>query len=251
MPLQECESLDASSDSYSYGYSSIFFFTTYFSDFILVPAKSKAQVVRALEDRGFQSEEGAEAYVNPAAHHNRNKSSNSLLSSTSPSTPPPTTVGELQTRTFALLKQREIVPRVDANLRLISCAGRRDNPSNSSTGEMGLQVGLTKSLIYQPRFLSLTLTENDPASLLLEKGLICNFDFDTVLLGNRAEFLIPIILDLEPLPLEATGIVCGVADRLVGRTNIGGLTGMIEMSYLSTARTGTVIVQETDLDHGE
>ncbi|KAL8901773.1 MAG: hypothetical protein Q9207_005031 [Kuettlingeria erythrocarpa] len=230
---------------------SIFFFTTYFSDFILVPAKSKAQVVRALEERGFQFEKRAEAYVNPAAHHNRNKSSTSSFRPMSPPTPPPATVGELQTRTFALLKRREIVPRVDANLRLISCAGRRDNPSNFSTDDMGVQVVVTKSLIYQPRFLSLTLTENDPASLLLERGLIADFDFDHVLLGKRDDVLIPIILDLEPLPLEAPGIVCGIADRLAGRVDGAGLTNAIEMSYLSTARTGNVIVEETDLDHGE
>ncbi|KAI4271333.1 MAG: hypothetical protein L6R35_006545, partial [Caloplaca aegaea] len=231
---------------------SIFFFTTYFSDYILVPAKSKFQVVRALEDRGFRFErfkKGAEAYVSLTAHHNRNKSSTSSLGAVSPSTPPPATVGELQARTFALLKRREIVPRVDANLRLLQCAGRRDSPISFSTDEMGLQVGLTRSLVYQPRFLSLTLTENDPASLLLEKGLVSNFDFEKVLLGNREDFLVPIMLDLEPLPLEATGIICGVADRLVGRIDSGDLTKAIEMSYLSTARTGTVIVEEKDLDY--
>ncbi|KAI4113382.1 MAG: hypothetical protein LQ345_005628 [Seirophora villosa] len=228
---------------------SIFFFTTYFSDYILVPAKSKAQVVRALEDRGFRFEERAEAYVKPTPHHSRNRSLTSSLGALSPSTLPPTTVGELQARTFALLKRREIVPMVDANLRLLQCAGRRDSPSRFPTDGMGLQVGLTRSLVYQPRFLSLTLTENDPASLLLEKGLVSNFDLENVLLGNREDFLVPIMLNLEPLPLEATGIVCGVADRLVGRNDSGVLTKAIEMSYLSTARTGNVIVEEKDLGY--
>lgn len=138
---------------------------------------------------------------------------------------------------------------VDANLRLLQCAGRRDSPSRFPTDGMGLQVGLTRSLVYQPRFLSLTLTENDPASLLLEKGLVSNFDLENVLLGNREDFLVPIMLNLEPLPLEATGIVCGVADRLVGRNDSGVLTKAIEMSYLSTARTGNVIVEEKDLGY--
>lgn len=138
---------------------------------------------------------------------------------------------------------------VDANLRLLQCAGRRDSPNGFPIDEMGLQVGLTRSLVYQPRFLSLTLTENDPASLLLEKGLVSNFDLENVLLGNREDFLVPIMLNLEPLPLEATGIVCGVADRLVGRNDSGVLTKAIEMSYLSTARTGNVIVEEKDLDY--
>ena len=115
--------------------------------------------------------------------------------------------------------------------------------------EMGLQVGLTKSLVYQPRFLSLTLTQNEAASLLLERSLIDNFDSKDVLLGNKEDFLVPIILDLEPLPLEAPGIICGVADRLAARSGRGTLAKAIEMSYLSTARTGTVMVEENDLDH--
>jgi hypothetical protein len=115
---------------------------------------------------------------------------------------------------------------------------------------MGLQLGLTKCLIHQPRFLSLTLTEGEPASLLLEKQLIPNFGSQNALLGSSKEdCLIPITLDLETLPLEATGIVCGVAGKLVrgssGKSTNDDIT--IDMSYLSTARAGAVIVEEKDL----
>ncbi|KAL8972753.1 MAG: hypothetical protein Q9183_000368 [Haloplaca sp. 2 TL-2023] len=225
---------------------SIFFFTTYFSDYIMVPLKSKGHVVRALEERGFQFEESVEAYVNPAAHHTRNTSSTSSFAAMSPSTPPPTTVDELQARTFALLKRREITPKVNADIRLVQCAGRRDNPNSFLTDEMGLQNGLTKWLIGQPRFLSLTLTSDEAASLLLEERLISKSDFDRVLLGNREDFLVPIMLDLEPLPLEASGIVCGLAGKLAGGSSAPYKA--IEMSYLSTARTGIVMVEEKDLE---
>ena len=59
-----------------------------------------------------------------------------------------------------------------------------------------------------------------------------------MLLGRKEAFLIPITLNLESLPLEATGIICGVADRLAGEGE------GIEMTYLSTARAGTVMVEE-------
>ena len=62
------------------------------------------------------------------------------------------------------------------------------------------------------------------------------------------DHLKPITLDLEPLPLEATGIVCGLASKLVGRAG-GHLIETIDMSYLSTARAGTVMVNEKDLEH--
>lgn len=229
--------------------SSIFFITTYFSDYILVPAKSRGQVIRALEDRGFAFEKRAEAYVNPVAKHHRNKSSASSVGS-SPLIEAPATISEWQARTFALLEQRNIVPKVETDIRLVQCAGRRDDPSSFSTDEMGLQLGLTKCLIHQPRFLSLTLTEGEPASILLEKRLLPNFGSQTALLGSSMEdFLIPITLDLEPLPLEATGIVCGVAGKLIRGSSGPSSTDEppIDMSYLSTARAGTVMVEEKDL----
>jgi hypothetical protein len=223
--------------------SSIFFITTYFSDYILVPAKSRGQVIGALEDRGFAFEKNAEAYINPAAHH-RQTSSTSSLSTGSPSTPPPTTVSELQTRTFALLKRHHISPQVNVDIRLVQCAGLPGQPGKVSKDELGLQLGIIKCLVHHPKFLSLTLTEDEPASLLLEKRLVSDFgDGRDVLVGSMEDYLKPIILDLEPLPLEATGIVCGVASKLVGRAG-GHLIETIDMSYLSTARAGTVMVNE-------
>ena len=229
-------------------FRSIFFITTYFSDYILVPAKSRGHVIRALEERGFQFEKTAEAYVNPTAHHHRSKSSTSSAGAGSPSTPPAKTVSELQSRTFALLRRRQIVPRVNADIRLVQCAGRRDNPSSSAADELALQIGLTRCLIHQPRFLSLTLTQDEPASLLLEKRLLSNFGIENVLLGSKEDCLIPITLDLEPLPLEATGIVCGFAGKLAGGNTGGKLMDAIEMSYLSTARAGAIMVEERDLN---
>lgn len=219
------------------------------SDYILVPSRAKSTVVRALEDRGFAFEMSSETYVKPSARsHNRNASSTSSLASmNSPTTPPPTTRSELEARTFALLNRRSIVPHVDRDLALIQCAGRRGNPQSSDADEVGLQHGLTKCLIHQPDFLSITLTQDESASILMERRLLVNFDIgsDNVLLGSKDELLIPIMLDLAPLPFEATGIVCGIAGRLVGGHDV---VEAIEMSYLSTAKAGMVIVEERDLE---
>lgn len=227
--------------------SSLFFITTYVSDYILVPAKAKATVVRALEDRGFAFERSSETYVNPAGHHRNVSSTSSISTAGSPLTPPPTNISELQAKTFALLNKHQIFPRVDRDIRLVQCMGRRGIPQSSDTDELGLQLGLTKCLIHQPSFLSLTLTESEAASILLEKRLLAKFDIgsDNVLNGSKEEYLIPITLDLESLPFEATGIVCGIAGRLVGGHSV---VQAIEMSYLSTAKAGTVMVDENDLE---
>lgn len=99
------------------------------------------------------------------------------------------------------------------------------------------------------------MTKDEPASLLLERASVGNFG--DVLLGSKDEFLVPITLDLGELPFEATGIVCGVAGRLCGgggsdddeaaAEEMDG-NNKIEMSYLSTTRAGTVMVNEADLE---
>ena len=127
----------------------------------------------------------------------------------------------------------------------MQCAGRKDIPGGTANDDIELQHGIVKCLANQTRFLSLTLTDTEPASLLLEKNLISEFGAE-VLLGGKENVLIPITLDLRELPLEATGIVCGVASKLVGGTAAQVLQA-VEMSYLSTARAGTVMVEEREL----
>jgi hypothetical protein len=213
----------------------IFFITTYFADYILVPLKHREQVVQALEHRGFRFEDQTSSYVNPY-HHSR-KHSSSSFEVQSPSTPPPATISELQMRTFATLKRRNIVPTVDSGIRLVQCAGRRDSTngmsqtrnrnSMTSAADDALHLGLVKCLISPPypSFLSLTLTDTEPASLLLDHTLLPNFTQD-ILLGSKGEHLTPITLDLRDLPVESP----------------------VEMSYLSTARAGTVMVAEEELE---
>jgi hypothetical protein len=124
----------------------------------------------------------------------------------------------------------------------------RNRNSMTTPADDALHLGLVKCLITQPypKFLSLTLTDTESAALLFDHTLLPHFAQDT-LLGSGNEFLTPITLDLRELPMESTGIVCGVAGRLVGGTT-GALEDPVEMSYLSTARAGTVMVVEQELE---
>lgn len=250
----------------------IFFITTYFCDYILVPLASRGQVVAALEERGFIFESVPsgldDSHVNVAAHHrNRSSVSSATLARTgsqgslsSPITPPPASVAELQSRTFSMLQKRNIELEVISSIRLVQCAGRRQGSSSLSSHssapnaqDLCLQMGLVKCLANPPRFLSATLTATESPAILLEDSTRQQH-FNTgppgsegeVLLGATANPLVPIMLNLETLPMEATGIVCGVAGRMAEATQNG--LGAIEMSYLSTARTGTVLVEEADLE---
>ena len=180
------------------------------------------------------------------SYHHRHQSSTSSTGSGPPATPPPTTLSELQSRLAALLEQRSILPRVDRETHLVHCASHSGDSVGSNADE-GFQLGLMKCLIHRPSFLSLTLTKDEAASILLEKSLVTNFNSNSndVLLGNTSTHLIPITLDLQSLPFDATGVVCGVAGRLAGDSQV---LPAIEMSYLSTAKAGTVMIEEADLD---
>lgn len=287
--------------------------TTYFSDYILVPARACQTVTTALQQRGFVFSKSADAFVSqlspssPNLTHPRRPSSGSSFefggpATATPVTPPAQSVPELQTRTFARLRKNNVVPVVDRSVRLMSCAGHKHSPSDGAI-EAQLRDDLMQVLLatcpgmksssfklqprpalgipppthpdsavpdFSTRFLSLTLTDTEPISVLLEHRLLPRLGRS--LLGSRGDddVLVPITLDLRELPLEASGIVCGVAGRLAQGTERKGSPveggqaasttrdpsgngrdspdGGTEISFLSTARAGTVIVRESELE---
>jgi len=235
----------------------LFFITTYFSDYIICPCRSRAVVVAALEARGFElthtyGDANNGQSVNYAHRPSTASSDGSGARFIAPGTPPPSTLSDLQIRTFNTLEKRSIVPAVDRNISLVYCAGKE----SSIHDQQSLLLALIKCLLAQPRFFSLTIAEEERPSILLEQALLPLFMSPTqsssgvttsLLLGTTSEKLVPIVLDLRTLPLESSGIVCGVAGRLVESTK-RQLHGPVEMSYLSTTQAGAVIVGEDELE---
>lgn len=230
------------------GHSSLFFISTYFSDYILVSAKSTSKVTRALQKRGFVFERHADAFVS----HRRTSSTPSLNGP--PQTPPAiSTFEELQLKTFGMLKAQNVVPEVYGDLRLLQMGARRNlsKRRNGRSDDGRLYLGIVQSLIRNPKFLSLTITDKESESLLIEESLLPLFGPHEVLLGDRTDIKIPVIFDLRMFPIESTGIVCGIASRLAGDTVNGmfPLSDPVEIAYLSTARAGTVIVREEEIEN--
>lgn len=244
----------------------IFFITTYYTDFILVPSKDRQTVGEVLLARGFEFSENDSAYVAPTAFaHARSPSISS-----EPSTPPPTNVPELQARTFSYLKKRSVVPFVQPNLRLVQCSGKeilsgddysnRNMNGNSTNGHHNghswldnidpkLYIGIVSALVQRPQFLSITLAQDDAPSLLLDKNLL--YLFGNSIAGDTDGDLVPIFLDLANLPFESTGIVCGVAGKLVDEMrDLQAMnleeSSLPELSYSSTARAGAVVLSSEE-----
>jgi cellobiose dehydrogenase (acceptor) len=247
----------------------IFFITSYYCDYIIVPQSARARVIHALEEQGFVFEADpkdgeAGQMTNPASpllhpHHRHGSSSSSIdfLSRSAVGTPPPANADELQARTFKTLAKNNIAPLVDPTLRLITCAGMKDGGGYTSDGaptttETALTHGLILCLTSQPppRFLSITLNDNESTSLTLEAELLRFFpdNGEDILLGNNGQEQIPVTLDLRDLPLESTGIVCGVAGRLNDGMKARVSSETFNLSYLSTAKAGHVIVYEHELE---
>jgi len=150
------------------------------------------------------------------------------------------------------------VPFVEPGLHLVQCSGKeivpQDDYRNGTNGaqqsswmeniDPKLYVGLVSALVQQPRFLSLTLAQDDAPSLLVDKSLL--WVFGNSIAGDTEGDLVPIFLDLVDLPLESTGIVCGVAGKLVDEMRLqdhaATTSHTSELSYLSTARAGAVIL---------
>lgn len=96
-------------------------------------------------------------------------------------------------------------------------------------------------LATQPRFLSLTLAEDDQPSLFVDKTLLPMFGDSLV--GDAESDMVPIFLDLVNLPFEATGIVSGVAGKLVQEMSLGEGVQVPDLSYLSTSKAGAVVLE--------
>ncbi|CAK7263215.1 hypothetical protein SEPCBS119000_000383 [Sporothrix epigloea] len=252
----------------------LFFITTYYSDFILVPSKDRQSVVQALLSRGFEFSELESSFVSHGSSQtNRHQMSSSIASLSSFTEqlaldPAPTNPTELQNRTFNLLHKHHVVPYIVPGLSLSHCSGAgvvgNNSGGNAESGNRGptpqrrgtqrrdswidtvdarLYTCLAAALALPPRFLSITLAAPDPPSVLLDKTLLPLFG--NTIVGDIAGDLVPIFLNLVNLPFEATGIVSGVAGKLVTDLQTADLP---ELSYLSTSKAGAVILSS---DHAQ
>lgn len=241
---------------------SIFFITTYYTDFILVPTKDRSTVVSALLERGFKFEESVMDDVNGANQlHQRNRS----MSSSGKAYVSPFSVSELQRRTLQHLKANNVVPYIEPvtaenpPLRVVSLKGwnhsdtgdmrgayRNNNTTHNDADwlkhiDKRLYLAIISALSRTPHFFSLTLTLEDSPSILMDKDLL--WLFGSSVQGNIEDQLVPIFLDLGMLPTESTGIVCGVGGMVASEAKRQGRY-CSEMSYLSTARAGCVLITE-------
>ncbi len=307
---------------------SIFFITTYFCDYVLIPVKEKQKVIKALENQSFifsnsdfsnnyigiQNKTDNNRYRHHHHHHHHHhrksqqygirdtKTSNltkelnglsigsDLVNHTSILDP------KLELTTFDLFSKNDIKPIVEDKVELVLTGARSLYMSNNGNEDC-LQLALVKILLQHPNFFSVTIiNDSSEVSLLLEKKYIdCgdssddgynNYNYNypeeldashnhlnnltrspspfftsppisinkDLLMGSLTDTIIPIWFDLSELPIDCTGVVAGVANRLVGnskgKTPSGRRFGshLVHMSYLSTVKSGVVMIERENID---
>ncbi|KAA8899167.1 hypothetical protein TRICI_006383 [Trichomonascus ciferrii] len=189
---------------------SIFFLATYFSDYMLVPETAMGRVRAALAEKGFIFSESANSYVSTTYE--------------SPSLDYPSSMFDTHTTH----------PHVDSSERLLLTGARSADPL--------VTLAIVKTLVKQPKYFSVSNTSGE-LSFLVDYETSHEFP-ENALLGSTTDFVIPVTLDLRGLPEDVTGIVSGVASKLLQQSDN---TNIINMSYLSTAKSGVVLIAEDNL----
>lgn len=191
----------------------IFFLATYFSDYMLVPEMAMDRVRTALAEKGFTFSESANSYVSP-------------FDSPMPSFQ--------YTSMFDTYKTH---PHVDSAERLLLTGARSTDPL--------VTLAIVKTLVKEPKYFSVSITSGE-LSFLVDYETSREFP-ENALLGSTTDFVIPVTLDLRGLPEDITGIVSGVASKLLEQDQKTENTNILNMSYLSTARSGVVLIGEDNL----
>ncbi|GMM28449.1 hypothetical protein DAMA08_011650 [Martiniozyma asiatica (nom. inval.)] len=192
---------------------SLFFISNYWSDLVLVPLKDKTSVMKILsEELNTQSTESS--------------------------------TNDIESKTFNLFKEMNIIPRLETKIKLVM-TGARSGDNGQVLRQMAeslcrLNTEITFGNSF-PDYFALTRTPTAEIGILLPYFSTPGANIlrlsKTNIMGSLEDCYFPILIDLKSLPIDLKGIVAGVASRLQ-REEID------EMSYLSLGKSGVVLIPE-------
>ena len=201
----------------------LFFISNYFSDLVLVPIKDKELVINILNEK---------------KKDNNNDEDNGKQI-------------ELENKTFELLNNNNIKPKLDTNVKLTLTGARigdsleilkqtAENISKLNTEKFSDNNNNNNNRSF-PEYFAITRTPTEEIGLLIpfnknDKNKL-NYSNKNLIGSLDEDYYYPIIIDLKKLPLDLKGIASGIASRLI-RENIK------EMSYLSFGRSGIVLIPD-------
>lgn len=213
----------------------LFFLSTHFGDIVLIPKSSQDKVVGILTQRNFKFSSLSNSYVKVDRPED-------LAASTSPTL-------DVEQQTFTLFHRAHIVPVIDTKCKLL-LTGARSGEVAATLAKVATALAATKAESPEfPNYFAITRTSLNEVSLLLPKSasVRARLGFPSrSIIGLTQDLIIPIIISLEALPLDSTGIVAGLASKLLSGSQRKA-HGPLEMSYLSMAKSGIVMVPLEDI----
>ncbi|ODV78023.1 uncharacterized protein CANTADRAFT_7487 [Suhomyces tanzawaensis NRRL Y-17324] len=210
---------------------SLFFLSSHFNDIVLVPYSFREKVIHILTKSNF-------TFTN----------ANSFVGGFD-DTPKPEVVEspDLETATFRLFENANIKPVINQDVKLL-LTGARSGEVNATILKAAKVLTSTE---FIPSYFAITRTSINEVSLILPKSSKkrsrMGFDSKSII-GSAQDIIIPITIDFQKLPLDSTGIVAGVASRLInGFTQYKDEDYVFEMNYLSMAKLGIIMIPEENV----
>ncbi|KAL6014761.1 hypothetical protein ACI3LY_001729 [Candidozyma auris] len=207
----------------------LFFLSSHFTDIVLIPYKVRNQVVEILTNKSFEFSDISNSYIAnlPAVEQ---KLEDLNINST-----------ELEDKTSKLFKENNIRPKISKRSRLL-LTGARPGKVKEAIDKAAMCIGSGSV----PGYFVITRTSLNELSLVLpgssRQRVAMGFDFKSII-GSASDIIFPISIDFRSLPLDLTGVVAGLAGRIFRNCEAD-----IEMSYLSMARSGVLMIPEENLE---
>ncbi|KAF3990599.1 hypothetical protein FT663_01674 [Candidozyma haemuli var. vulneris] len=207
----------------------LFFLSSHFTDIVLIPHKAKDEVVRILGSKQFEFSDVSNSYFVNTVSGVESKIRHLDINSS-----------ELEEKTLKLFENNGISPKINRKQKLL-LTGARPGRVKDAIEKAAMCIG-SGSL---PDYFVITRTSLNELSLILpgsaRKRAAMGYDFKSII-GSAQDIILPIAIDLRKLPLDLTGIVAGLASRI-----LSSCEASIEMNYLSMARSGVVMIPEENL----
>lgn len=214
---------------------SLFFLSSHFSDIVLIPYDLEEKVINILTNNNFEFNDISGSYI-----VNNNYESFVKKSLDSDTT-------ELENRTFALFKQANIKPVINEKVALL-LTGSRSNDVNQTILKTAKNIAANNV----PDYFAITRTSINEVSLILPKSSKqrASMGFNSkYLIGSTQDIIKPVTIDLQKLPLDSTGIVAGVASKIINGVNSFPSPDnySFELNYLSMARSAILMIPKENV----
>lgn len=207
----------------------LFFLSSHFTDIVLIPHMHKEEVVRILTSKSFEFSDVSNSYLVNSDVVTKSEDEGNDSNSRG-----------LEEKTVKLFQENGIHPKISKNKKLL-LTGARPGKVKDAIEKAAMCIGSG----FLPEYFVLTRTSINELSLILpgsaRKRAAMGYDFKSII-GSALDIILPIPIDLRMLPLDLTGIVAGLAGRI-----LSSCEASIEMSYLSMARSGVVMIPEENL----